>query len=456
MLNKKTFEVNELFMFIVLFLGILPASSLGGLALSMQYLFLPFFLFVVMMVFSGKVKVPAKSAPFLILWLFIVIEVIFSGTMNPIAELGSFKLPTEAANYIARFFFFTTFLVLFNKYDINLKRFMNIFIFVLGLGMMVGVLQFFNWPGSSFFREAYTFGEQHLKVMNYNALSSRRISGVGNFATATGGIAAFTMVLILSMHFFYEKNPKATFVGLSLVIFNIVTSQARMGYLTIGFAFIVLYLVYNSTYKSGKKWFKSTSLFAFLGLLTAFVLNTMYNNGNEFIMRAMYRWEVLADELSDGGNRLDQIDPALSQIDSLFNFLFGISRGVEGTIPGLWIEIEPLSIFVLYGAIGFSLFYILVFLLCRYFFINIKHVKGNRILLAMTVASLVSLLSYIVFSFAYWFFREIYVGLFPWILMGATMGAIERYKKNPLQFNNEHENIGKTKRKKHKLVWRKY
>jgi hypothetical protein len=35
-----------------------------------------------------------------------------------------------------------------------------------------------------------------------------------------------------------------------------------------------------------------------------------------------------------------------------------------------------------------------------------------------------------VFSVAYYFFREIRVGLFPWILMGASIGVYEKHKKD--------------------------
>lgn len=333
---------------------------------------------------------------------------------------------------------------------------MGIFIFVLSLGMLIGVFQLFNWSGSGFFRSAYTSHEHHLNQMNLSRASSRRISGMANFATATGGIAAFMAVLVISMHLFYKKNKVLTFIGLFLAIFNIVAAQARMGYLTFVFSLIVFYFIYNVVYKNSFRFIKSTFVLTALSAIVSAAIYKLYQNGNSFVLKAIYRWEALGDQIDQGGNRAGQIKPALDQIDDPFTFLFGISRGIQETLNGVHMEIEPLSIFVLYGAVGFFLMYSLVAILLFYFYKNIKILKNKPILLAMTVSSFVGLISYIFFSGAYWFYREIYVGLYPWILMGATIGAIERFKKNPEAFDEEQENPDvkeKKKRKKYKIVW---
>src|SRR5690625_1590190 len=390
----------------------------------MQYSLLPVFVALTLLVFLGRIKIPRKSNVFSFLWLRIVVEVLFTGVFSPMLSNSGFNIPTESANYIARFFVFTAFIVFFYTYKINLRKFMGVFIFVLSLGMLIGVLQFFNWSGSGFFREAYIHSEHHLSEMNLFTPSARRVSGVANFATATGGIAAFTIVLILSMHVFHKKRRLLVLIGLFLAAFNIVVAQARMGYLTAVFSLIALYFVFNYVYKNGFRFFRSTFISMTLTGIVIMIIYKLYQSGNSFVTRAVYRWKTLGVQIERGGNRTAQIEPALSQIDSPFSFLFGISRGVE--IGHM--EIEPISIFVLYGAVGFVLMYSLVLVLLIYFFRNIRIVKQKPILLAMTVASFVGLLSYLFFSGAYWFFREVYVGLFPWILMGAAIGAIERFK----------------------------
>ena len=89
-------------------------------------------------------------------------------------------------------------------------------------------------------------------------------------------------------------------------------------------------------------------------------------------------------------------------------------------------EIEPVNIFITYGALGFILQYTLVIMLLVYFIRNIKKSIHDKTSLTLMVASFVGLFSYQVFSIAYYFFREIRVGLFPWILMGVTIGVYER------------------------------
>lgn len=449
-------NVGQLVIFFILGLGILPATSLAGIALPMQYTLLPIFALIVMLIFMKKYNVPIKSKKFIFLWTLIVVHVIFTGTFSPMLELNSFNLPTESANFIARFLFFCTFIILFYNYRIKLKTFMGVFIFVLCLGMFIAVFQFFNWAGSDFFRSAYSTTEHLLNQMYLDNPASRRVSGMANFATATGGIAAFLGIMVLSMHFFYRKRRLLTIIGLSLAFFNVVVAQARMGYLTVAFSLILLFFVYNIVYKNGFKFIKSTFGFVSITAIASALIYWLYQSGNSFVTQAVYRWEALGQQIDAGGNRVGQIEPALAQIDHPFNFLFGISRGVQETLGGVHMEIEPLSIFVLYGAVGFVLIYSLSAMLLYYFYKNMKLVKGKPILLAMTVASFVGLLSYLFFSGAYWFWREVYVGLYPWILMGATIGAIERFKKYPDDFDKEQgvpKAKEKKKRKKYKIVW---
>lgn len=446
-------NVGQLVLFIILFMGVMPAASFAGFTLPMQYFLLPLFAIVTLLVFMGKYKIPSNAKIFLVFWILIVIEVIFAGFFSPLLE-GDFNIPTEVANYLARFLFFTTFIVLFYVNKINLKKFMNKFTLVLSLGMLVAVLQFIYWPGSSFFREAYSFDPRHLEQMNSINLTSRRVSGVASFATATGGIAAFTGIMILSMHLFFKNRRWLTVLGFGLAVFNVVIAQARMGYLTVVFSVILLFFMYNIVYKNAARFFKSSFIFLFLLGIVSTVIYWLYEKGNDMVHRTVYRWQHLWEQLGQGENRLRQIDIALSQMDHPFNILFGISRGVEEG----QMEIEPISIFVLYGAVGFILMYTLVAILLIYFYKNIKFVKQKRILLAMTIASFVGLISYVFFSSAYWFYREVYVGLFPWILMGATIGAIERFKRDPDAFDdeqgvsNEEEKEIKT-RKRRKIVW---
>lgn len=420
---RKGFNVNQRVILFILLAGILPVVNLFGFQLPSQYVFIPFFAVLVFLYWKDTPKV-AKYLMYL--WAGIITEATFTGIFSPVVMLGRFNVPTEIAPYIAEALFFGTFILFFYHFNLDSKWFLNMLIGVLLLGMGIGVLQFFDWFGSDVFRRLYSFSDYHYEYMNREVMSHRRITGVAHFATATGGIAAFTLVLILSKHLFHQKKLWLLSIGTILTLFNVITAQARMGLATIVFAGIVFYFVYNLVYE---KWLKSTILASSLLIGVAGVVFLLYQAGNAFVGRAVYRWQALGEQIQSGGNRIGQIKEALSLLNHPFEYIFGIARGGQQAIEGLHIEVEPVNILVLYGAIGFVLQYGIIVFLLVYLFKNIKLVKAQPVLLTLTIASFVTLLSYQFFSIAYFFFREIHVGLFPWILLGATIGAIERFKK---------------------------
>lgn len=438
----------------ILILGILPATNLLGFVFPMQYTFIPIFTFILMFIYFGWVKFPKGANVFIAFWVLIILEVIFSGFFSPLLILGSFNFPTETIQYIARMLFFVAFIVVFYNYKIDNEKFFNRFLAVMLLGMCIAVFQFFNFGAiSDFFARMYSYTDHHYQLMQLENLSSKRVSGVASHSTANGGLTAFTFVMIMSMYFFNKKKRLLTSIGLLLVVFNIVTAQARMGYLTVAFAVLVFYFVYNIIRKNN---IKSTIFLIALICGTWSVLYWLYQNGNEYVTKAVMRWESLGEQVTAGENRIGQINEALNLLKTPWDYLFGISRGVENTVEGLFIEVEPVNIFVLYGGVGLALQYGLVFLLLVYFFRNFKIVKNYPMLLTMVVASFISLLSYQFFSAAYFFYRELHVGLFPWILMGATIGAVERFKKKPQEYEKDKVIMEVQEKKRRKrIVWEK-
>lgn len=427
MLIDKKIDTLLFFIGLVLFLGILPATDLVGLTLPWQYILIPLMIYVLLFLSFKWIALPNIARFLIFLWILIIIEVLLSGIFSPMFSLGSFSFPTESIQYISRFLFFITFIVIFYNYMIDSQKFMYLFIGILFLGMFVGVIQFFNFGFiSDLFREMYSFSDSHLGYMMRENYFSKRISGVAHFATATGGIASFTLTMVISLFLFNKKKYFITSIGVFLVLFNIVVSQARMGYLTIGFSMVIFYLVYNQIYK---KRIRSTVYMTLIVGLISSIIYWLYQKGNMFVTQAVFRWELLEQQVSAGENRIGQVYYALEHLNTPFEYLFGISRGVQNTISSFYIEVEPINVFVLYGSVGFILQYSLILILLIYFYKNMRIVRDYPILLAMVVASFVGLISYQFFSVAYFFYRETYVGLFPWILMGATIGAVEKYKE---------------------------
>lgn len=454
---QRDININPTQMIItfILFVGILPALNIAGFTVPWQYLFTPVFIFILMLIGFGYIKVPTIGKYLIEIWLLIIFEVVFSAVFGPMIKFNSFSFPNEALQYIVRFLIFIFFIALFFSKSINLNTFMNRFLVILLLGMGVGFIQFFDLPGSSFFRLIYAYSERYLEFMTRDNLSSRRVTGFAQHATSNGGITAFTLTVILSMYFFYKKRLFITSIGVLLVIINIVGSQARMGYVTIAISAVILYLIYNYVYEKGVK---PTIKMGALVTFVVGVIYWLYIRGNDFVVKAVYRWEVLGDNIAAGRDRVGQIIEGFKLLQTPFDYLFGVSKEVERIMGGTFLEVEPVNIFILYGLVGFLLQYGLILFLLVYLFKNIEKVKQYPILLTMVIASFIGLLGYQVFSFAYYFFREIHIGLIPWILLGATIGAVERFKKYPEQFDSYKRNEKETKtkvrkRKRYRITW---
>jgi hypothetical protein len=205
-------------------------------------------------------------------------------------------------------------------------------------------------------------------------------------------------------------------------LLNTIASQARMGYLTILFCAFMFYFVF--VFIEGSILKPTIWLFSGLGALSATIIY-LYYSGNAFLVQAFSRWLVLAEQVDEGGNRVGQIKTALGGISGFYEHLFGISNLVKG-YRDLFIEVDPVNILVIYGIAGFILQYLLVACLAVYFCFRLRDQRCSKATHVLLICSLVTLVDYQFFSLAYYFYRELYVGLFPWILMGAVIGIVER------------------------------
>lgn len=425
---KPSIQSTVLFFFFVL--GILPALKVGDVAVPLQYLLIPVFLFIFIFVLFGWMKIPPIMKTLLVLWLSIILEVFISGFFGPFFKLDVVIFPRDAFQYVARMLVFLTFCIYFYHSDsISEKKFFLSLIVVLSMGMLVGISQWLPWDGAGHIAEAYTYKEKYVELSIVD-LVFKRIPGIAGHPTSNGGLGAFTFILAFSSFCFLKDYRMLSLSTMLFAIWNTFASQARAGYLTIGFSIIVFYLIW--VYMRRRFIRPSAYLLGGTGSLFLFVLH-LYQQGNAFIVQAASRWLILGEQIHEGGNRLGQVVLAISKLDGLYDYIFGISRFVQQNFGNLYIEVEPVNIFVMYGTAGFILQYSLVVALLIYFLRRLKLVKNYSVLSALTVASFVGLISYQFFSLAYFFFRETYVGLFPWILMGATIGMVEKHKRKLAQ-----------------------
>ncbi len=423
--KTERYNYGEWAILVFLLLGIMPAARIAGYVTPLQYLLLPLLSLVLLAACCRRLAWPEQSR--MILWLCVVItlEVLFTSIVAPIIHFGSPGLPSEVMQYFARFVTLFAFIILYYNYEFSGMKFIFGILAVLFVAMLIGLIQWFDWSGNYFLWEQYTYSDRYLSHFE-RSMVTRRVPGVAQMPTANGGLAAFTFSLALAAFYFLKRYR--IFIGLLMIlaVINTIASQARMGYLTIFFSLIVFYFFW--IYFSGNVRKPTFILFSLVSSL-AIMIRILYIEESPFIYIAMVRWGSLFEQIIEGGNRLGQVLLALSIQENLFDYLFGISRVVQTQTPGLRIEIEPVNILVLYGFVGFILQYGLVLLLLLYFLKQVKVVRQEPVLLTLVIASFVSLLGYQFFSISYYFFREVYVGLFPWIIMGVTIGLVEKYKR---------------------------
>lgn len=429
MVHTKS-RIHNSLLFFFMMLGVLPALDVGKVAVPLQYFLAPIFVFVLVFVLFGWIKIPLIIKRLLLLWLLIISEVFVSGFFGPCFKLGVVIFPRDGFQYIARMLFFFAFFIYFYRSDnVSEKAFLYYFMIVVLMGMLVGVFQWLPWGGARSLAEVFTYREKYMELSIVD-LVLKRVPGIAGHATGNGGVAAFTFILAFS-HYCLLKEYRALSLSIMvLAVWNTVASQARMGQLTIFFSITVFYVIW--AYKR-RTLIKPTRYYlAGTGLLIIIILY-LYQKGNVFIAQAAHRWSSLIQQIHEGGNRIDQVVVALSKLDGLYDYVFGISRFVQQSYGFLYIEVEPVNILVMYGIAGFILQYSLIIVMLIYFMKHMKIAGPYPHLSALTMASFVGLLSYQFFSLAYFFFREVYVGLFPWILMGATMGFVEKMKKEKRQ-----------------------
>lgn len=434
---KLTINKNNLILFLVLSMLILPIMSFFGFGMPVIYLLTPIGVVILLFIFFGWIKIPRVVKPLIVIWVLIIIQIIVTTLYSTVNKLGYFVFPTDVTQYVVRFVFFITFIVLAYKGKIDKDKFIKYFMLILILGMSIGVLQLIPWPGREFLNVLYPFREGDLQLAHLNRpLHLIRVHGFAQHATANGGIASFALVFGYSVKKYYKEYKTLSLLLIVLSVINIFISQARAGMLATGFSVFLLYLV-NLKYE--KKGLKPTFYILTLISLLGIVLYYLYNTGNPYVVLTYDRWLNLFE--TGGGARATTQPQYFFSIMESSDYLFGLSKPIiNRSAISYGIEIEPLNIFVTYGAVGFVLQYTLIVFLLRYFLKKISKKTKDKAVLTLIIASFVGLFGYQIFSVAYFFFREIRIGLFPWVLMGVTIGLYERYKLSSMSNKTEIQN----------------
>ncbi len=424
---KNYFNKNlNIVIVLILFMALLPPVKIFSFQMPVLYLLTPIQVLLLAFFLYKDRNLPSIFYIIMFLFILILFEIFLSTIHGTIKTLGNFVFPTDMFQYIARFLTMSMFFY-FGYYDkVETDVFIKYFLSIMNIGMLIGILQWIPWFGREFFINAYPFRDGSLQLSHLSrSLQNIRMHGFAQHATANGGLATFFFVFGLSILLFYRKHKSLSISLLILSVINIFASQARAGMLALVFALFLFYIMGLITTKRYKEYTKKSLIFLLTILFIGYML---YLLENPFIHHMLYRWKVLFQ--TSGGSRVDQATYFLNQFSNAFDYLLGLSKPVVNASKiSHGVEIEPINIFVLYGIVGWLLQYGLVVVLLIYFIKKIISSTDSKTTVLLT-ASFIGLFSYQIFSVAYFFFREMRVGLFPWILIGMTIGVVERQRRN--------------------------
>ncbi len=416
---------NEIIVFIILFMSIFPVINFLGFTMPILYLLIPLELILLVLILLGKTKVVPIIKYIIFIFMFIMCEIFISTIYGSIINIGHIEFPTELLQYLARLLILLVFTYISYNEKVDYDKLIKYILIIFTIGMLIGLLQWIPWPGRELMVKLYPFrdGAQQLEHLSRDMVNIR-VHGIAQFATANGGIAVLFFVIGYSVYKYYRNYRKIALSLMILSIINIFASQSRGGQLAFISVIVLLYIIDIYIYR---KSIKPTIYMIITVVLGYFVGWILYINENPIVHKMIYRWNDLI--VNNGGDRIGQIEYFMSKIINLNDFLFGISKqAINISNISYGIEIEPINIFISYGLIGFLAHYFLIFFIFRYLLKSMRICKDNKICIALLVTSFVGLAGYQVFSVAYFFFREIRVGLYMWILIGVTIGVVERYK----------------------------
>jgi hypothetical protein len=429
-INKR---IDSLMLFIILFVAILPITNIGSFAMPPLYLLLPILVFLLVLFILRLKKIPPILLNISLIFLMIFSEVLLSNINGTIKKTNDFIFPSDAIQYVARFIYIMFFAIATYKGKIKADIFIKYFLLFLNIGMLIGILQWIPWGGRELFIKLYPFrdGVEQLSQLN-RPIHLIRVHGMAQHATANGGLASFFFIFGYSVYKYYSKHKSLSVLLIILSLTNIFASQARAGLLALGFSIFLFYII---DMHFNKRSYKSTLYFLVGTAILLAVIIILYQKENPFISRMIYRWEALFE--TKGGGRIEQVKYFMSMFSNPMDYILGLSKNsINNSDISYGVEIELVNIFLTYGVVGVILQYLLIFVLLFYFYKKIKQNDMNKESLTLLISSFVGLLSYQVFSVAYFFYKEIRVGHFPWILMGVAIGFYEKCKRDKIKNEN--------------------
>lgn len=404
----------RILVFLIILSFLFPAIKLFGFGMKLDLLFLyPLFCFIFLIdteVKKNKIIIEVSLIAFLIF-----LSMLLSNTLGEYHFFSklSVEFPTEFLQILNRVLIFYCFFAV-GFYDIiGIKKFQLFTSIIFIISLSFGFLQALAFPPVILISNLFALSDNQIK--GFESLNSRIFGTSGNILT-WAGLSGFFFLY----YFFLLKDYKwLRLIGMALALINILYSTSRGAMIALLATVIFNFFLKSFFEKKVSQFFLRLIQILIIGYLSVSILYSMFPERIDVFMGRMTNLE---SEVSDTG-RASQLEMVKRFFDQdIWNYLLGIGKVKLDSI-GL-MEVEFFFIMFAYGFLGVTLTYLLLF----------KVMLKSKLLRAYNIDVyffiICSFVFYLIFSFGYFFVKEIYSGLLFWYIIayyfGNTYKNIER------------------------------
>ena len=420
---KNKFLYSKYVFIIFLFVGLFPAVNIR-FVFPIQYFFTPILLIYILL--NIKLKFDKNIIIVFSLLIFLTLYILLNGLIIGSFKTGNFSIHMDFVPYLIKtIVFIAVFYFVYNNKTISERELVKYFLLFGFFASLISLLQWMPNFTSKYLVEIYSYKEKTIEFAMRSTLWNKRVPGFAFHPTASGGFSAFIFPFAFYSLFYLRSNKIISIFTLLLCLLNTtIFAQARMGFLTIAFELVLIILFNLKTYKGIRNNIYGLIVF----FIVFYILFEAFNiKDSAYYEQFLSRWQSLREQVNAGGNRIGQVMFGLNKLETPLDFIFGISRPYQNTFHKFLIEVEPFYIFVIYGLVGVFFAYFPLYIIYRYTIKLLKSIdSNNKDLKTLLLLLRIIVPSYLFFSLAYYFYRENYIGLIPWIFYASVLGIAKR------------------------------
>jgi len=407
--NKGLYIPIKLLAFFSLFSFLFPVFKIGGFGMKLDLLLL-FPLTILILLIDTHIKKQSLLSKIFIIAFLIFLSMFVSNTlgMNYYGNSKGLSIPTEYSSFISKILILYVFYFIGQCNIITYKVFLRLITIIFIVALFFGLFQYLGLPFSDRLTDLYATTENQVRKISTGSI--RVFSVTGNVLTWAGW-SGFIFVFSI----FVYKNQLLKWLMLILSSSNLLFSSSRGALIAVG-ATLLLYMLYKAYRKRDLRFLiKSLFISSLIVIILVFISLHFFENRVLFFIE---RFHFLNEAVFESGRNIQLQKVSHVFNTDILNYLFGIGKPIIDSI-GL-MEVEPLFLLFAYGIIGISLHYSFIFIILK---------KSSKAISSVFSDVLIfGILYFLIYSFGYFFLREIYSGLLFWSIIGYFLSQLDYAK----------------------------